>query len=252
VSERLCGGSVGAVRVAAISDIHGNLPALEAVLEEIERERVDSVVVVGDTIIGPSPVEVFDAVAGLGGHVVRGNAEDEVVRRSTRFGPLATWCADLLGEERLATAAAWPLTLELDVEGVGRVLVCHSTPASDEPIYTSITPEHELLQLLGPLDADVLLCGHTHMQYDRTLSSGLRVVNPGSVGMPYEGKRGAFWAVLGPDGVDFRNAEYDVEAAAAAMRASGAPDIEELQIRHLLDPPDPRETTEFFESQRGS
>ena len=240
------------MRVAAISDIHGNLPPLEAVLAEIEREDVDAIVVVGDTIIGPSPVEVFDVVTGLGAHVVRGNAEDEVVRRSMRFGPLATWCADLLGDERLATADAWPLTLELDIEGLGRVLVCHSTPASDEPIYTSITPDDELRQLLGPVDADVLLCGHTHMQYDRTLSSGLRIVNPGSVGMPYDGQRGAFWAVLGPDGVEFRHTLYDVEAAVAAMRSTGAPDIDELQIRPLLDPPDPKETTEFFESRRGA
>ena len=68
--------------------------------------------------------------------------------------------------------------------------------------------------------------------------------------MPYEGKRGAFWALLGLDGVEFRHTEYDVEAAAAAMRATGAPDIDELQVRHLLDPPDSVATTEYFESLR--
>jgi putative phosphoesterase len=239
------------VRVAAISDIHGNLPALDAVLVEIEREAVDEVVVVGDTISGPWPVEVFDAVTALGARFVRGNADDEVVRRSARYGPLAIWCADLLGEKRLATADTWPLALELDVKGLGRVLVCHSTPSSDEPIYTRITPDEELLELLGTVAADVLVCGHTHMQYDRTLSSGLRVVNPGSVGMPYDGKRGAFWALLGPD-VAFRCTEYDVDAAVAAVRASGAPGIDEQLNRYLLEPPDPNETTEYFESHRGA
>ena len=87
------------------------------------------------------------------------------------------------------------------------LLVCHWTPASDEPIYTRITPENDLLQVLGLVDADMLLCGHTHMQYDRTLSAGLRIVNPGSVGMPYEGRRGAFWAMLGLDRSQFRHTE---------------------------------------------
>ena len=66
------------------------------------------------------------------------------------------------------------------------------------------------------------MCGHTHMQYDRTLSNGLRIVNPGSVGMPYEGRPGAYWALLGPD-VEFRRTEYDVEAAVAAIRFAARP-----------------------------
>jgi putative phosphoesterase len=239
------------VRVAAISDIHGNLPALEAVLAEIEREGVDEVVVAGDTISGPWPAEVFDSVIGVGAQIVRGNADDEVVRRSTRYGPLATWSADLLGEDRLATADRWPLTLQLEIEGLGRTLLCHSTPSSDEPVYTRITPDDELVELFGSVEADVIVCGHTHMQYDRALSSGLRIVNAGSVGMPYEGRRGAFWTLLGPD-VEFRCTEYDVDATVAALRATGAPGIDELLIRYLLEPPDPNETTEYFESHRGS
>ena len=239
------------MRVAAISDIHGNLFALEAVLAEIEREGVETVVVAGDTISGPWPVEVFEAVMALGAHIVRGNADDEVVRRSTRYGPLATWCADLLGEERLATADAWPLELELELDGLGHVLVCHSTPLSDEPVYTRITPDDEVLGLLGTVEADVVVCGHTHMQYDRTLSSGLRIVNAGSIGMPYEGARGAFWALLGPD-VEFRRTEYDTGSAVVAIRESGAPGVDEQLIRYLLEPPDPNETTEYFESHRAS
>ena len=242
--------SLGAVRVAAISDIHGNLPALEVVLAELEHEEIDRIVVVGDTISGPWPVEVFDVVAGLGADVVRGNADREVIERSERFGQLAPWCADLLGAERLATAATWPLTCELEIEGLGRVLVCHSTPASDDPIYTSITPEAELRDALGDVEADVLVCGHTHMQYDRRLSSGLRIVNPGSLGLPYEGRPGAYWALLGPD-VDFRRTAYDVSSASDAIRALGAP-VDEQLLAYLVEPPSPIEATTSFESLRGA
>jgi len=237
------------VRVAAISDIHGNLPALEAVLAEIEREDVDAIVVVGDTISGPWAAECLDLVADA--LHVRGNADREVIERSDLYGPLAQWSADRLGEERLRAAASWPLTRELDVEGLGRVLVCHSTQVSEDPIYTRITPEEQVLDLFSGADVDVILCGHTHMQYDRTLSSGLRIVNPGSVGMPYEGRRGAFWAVLGPD-VELRHTEYDVDATVEATLDTGAPGVQELLNKYLLEPPDPVATTEYFESFRAT
>lgn len=238
------------MRVAAIGDIHGNLPALEAVLVELEHEQVDRVLVAGDTISGPWPAESFDLVARLGAEVVRGNADREVVERSDRFGALAPWCADRLGDERLAAAASWPLTRELDVDGLGRVLVCHSTPESDEPIYTQLTPEDELLALFHGVDADVVICGHTHMQYDRRLSGGPRIVNPGSVGLPYEGAPGAYWALVGPD-VELRRTEYDVDGAAAAIRETGAP-VDERLLSHLLDPPGSEEAAGYFESVRGA
>jgi putative phosphoesterase len=238
------------VRVAAISDIHGNLPALEAVLAEIDAADVDAVVVAGDTISGPWAAEVFDLVHEVDAVCVRGNADREVIARSDRFGPLQPWSADRLGASRLTEASTWPLTAELTIEGLGRVLVCHSTPASDDPIYTRLTPDDDVVGVLGPVDAEVLVCGHTHMQYDRTLGNGLRIVNPGSVGMPYEGERGAFWALVGPD-VEFRRTEYDVEACVAAIQVMGAPVPDEM-LAQLLDPPDPTATSEYFESLRGS
>lgn len=236
-------------RVAALSDIHGNLPALEAVLADVERESVDAIVVAGDSFSGPWPAEVVDLLASLDPVIVRGNA-DRVDAVRDFDDALGAWNEGRLGASRMATVAAWPLTAELEVTTLGSVLVGHSTPTDDEPIYTRITPDDELVELLGPIDHDVLVCGHTHMQYDRTLSSGLRVVNPGSVGMPYEGQRGAFWALLGPD-VEFRQSDYDVEAAVAAMEVMGVP-LGEQVFRQLLDPPTSDATTEHFESLRGA
>jgi putative phosphoesterase len=238
------------VPVAAISDIHGNLPALEAVLAEIDREGADEIVVAGDTAHGPWPAEVVDLLVERGAHCVRGNADREVIERSDRYGPLAQWSADRLGERRLAVVQAWPLTLDLSLEGLGAVLVCHSTPSSEDPIYTRITPDAPLEDLFESVDANVVVCGHTHMQYDRTLPSGLRIVNPGSIGTPYEGARGAYWALLGPD-VEFRRTEYDVEAAVAAIEVMKVP-LDGRFLEALVDPPDSTETTEFFESLRGA
>jgi putative phosphoesterase len=230
------------VRVAAISDIHGNLPALEAVLAEIDEEGVDEIVVVGDTAHGPWPAEVLDLLVERGARAVRGNADREVIERSDRYGPLAPWSADRLGERRLEVARGWPLAVELQVDGLGSVLVCHSTPTSEDPIYTRITPDGELDAIFESVDTDVVVCGHTHMQYDRTLASGLRIVNPGSVGLPYEGARGAYWALLGPD-VEFRRTEYDVEAAVAAIEVMRVP-VDGQLLEHLVDPPDSKSTTE--------
>lgn len=236
------------MRVAALSDIHGNLPALEAVLADVEHEGVDTIVVAGDTVSGPWPVEVFELLRDVGARIVRGNADRLVLERDD--GHLGAWSAERLGAERLAAVAVWPLTLGLDVDGLGEALVCHATPYSDDPIYTRITPDDALIKLLGPVEAAIVVCGHTHMQYDRLLTGGLRVVNPGSVGLPYEGRRGAFWATLGPD-VEFRETEYDVDAAADAIRALGAP-VEERLIQLLVEPLDADTATAEFEELRGA
>jgi putative phosphoesterase len=236
------------VRVAALCDIHANLPALEAVLADVERERVDGIVVGGDTVSGPWPAEVFDLVTETGAQIVRGNADRLVLERDD--GHLGLWSAEHLGPQRLAVVAAWPLTLELEIDGLGKVLVCHSTPLSDDPIYTRVTPDSELIPLLGPIAADVVVCGHTHIQYDRRLAHGLRVVNPGSVGLAYEGRTGAFWALLGPD-VELRHTDYDVEETATSIRTLGAP-VDERLIELLVDPLDPETATAEFERLRGA
>lgn len=238
------------MRVAALNDIHGNLPALEAVLAEVEREGADVVVCGGDVVGGPFPAEVFDRLTSLPDvRVVRGNVDRLVVEGSDEYGQ--DWNAERarLGHARLAAVASWPLTVELEVESLGRTLFCHAIPTADEPIFTRITPDDEVVELIGDVDAGLVVVGHTHVQFDRRLPNGVRVVNAGSVGMPYERRRGAYWALLGPE-VAPRHTEYDVEAAAAAIREAWP--ASEQQAGWLLEPPDPDEATAYFESQRGA
>ncbi len=239
------------MRVAALYDVHGNLPALEAVLADVEREGVDAIVVGGDVVGGPFSVEVLDRLMGHPGvHFVRGNADRLVVEGDDQHG--VDWGAERLrlGAARLATIASWPLTVEVEIEGLGRTLFCHAIPSADEPIFTRITPDGEVAELIGDVEAELVVCGHTHVQFERQLPNGLRVVNAGSVGMPYEGRRGAFWAVLGPM-VELRRTEYDVEAAAVSIREAAGP-AGEQHSGWLLEPPDPDEATAYFESQRGA
>jgi predicted phosphodiesterase len=237
------------VRVAVLSDVHGNLPALEAVLGEVALEEVDAVVCGGDVVGGAFSAEVLDRLAALPDiRFVRGNGDRTVLEGTDEFGVDWENERNRLGEERLALIASWPLTAELELDGLGRTLFCHAVPSADEPIFTRITPDDDLVALLGNVEANVLVCGHTHVQFDRVLPTGLRVVNAGSVGMPYEGQQGAFWALLGRD-VDLRRTHYDVEAAARAIREAGGA-VNEQQASYLVEPPDPDEVSAFFESRR--
>jgi predicted phosphodiesterase len=237
------------VRVAALNDIHGNLPALEAVLAEVEHASVDMVVCGGDVVGGPFSAEVLDRLASLPDvRFLRGNGDRFTVEGTDEYGQ--DWEAERrrLGEARLAEVATWPLTVELEIDGLGPTLFCHAIPTADEPIFTRLTPDEDVIELLGDLAADVVVVGHTHVQFDRKLTSGLRVVNAGSVGMPYGGRRGAFWALLGPE-VDLRRTDYDVDAAVASIREVDAEAHEQL-VGYLLEPPDPDETSRFFENAR--
>ncbi len=237
------------MRVAALYDIHGNLPALEAVLAELEREGIDAIVCGGDVVGGPFSVEVFDRVKSLpGARFVRGNADRLVLEGVAEHD--VDWGVERqrLGESGVATIASWPLAVELEIEGLGRTLFCHAIPSADEPIFTRVTPDEDVAELIGDVQAELVVCGHTHVQFDRQLANGLRVVNAGSVGMPYEGRRGAFWARLGPT-VELRRTDYDTDAAAATIRETAAAGSEQL-AEWLLEPPDPDEATAYFESRR--
>src|SRR5215212_7895051 len=174
-------------RVAAIYDIHGNLPALEAVLDDIRRADVDHVVVGGDVFPGPMARECLarlldldipvQFIQGNGDRVVLGQlAGTEPSEVPEQFREVVRWVAQQLDPEHERLLASWPKTLRVAIPDLGEVLFCHATPRSDTEIFTRLTPEDRLLPLFEGLGVSVAVCGHTHMQFDRRVGR-VRVVN---------------------------------------------------------------------------
>ncbi|MCH5675871.1 metallophosphoesterase family protein [Streptomyces gilvus] len=227
-------------RVAVLSDVHGVLPALEAVLAEPEVAAADRVVLTGDITAGPQPGEVLDVLRGLGERVVwiGGNADRELVeyRRGGRDeipDPIGPYAAARLSDEQVDFLAALPVTRTLRVRGHGDVLFCHATPRDDEEVVLVDSRLDRWADVLAgvPDTVRTVVCGHTHMPYVR-LAHGRLIVNPGSVGMPY-GRSGAHWCLLGP-GVDLRVTSYDIRAAIARLsRECASQDITEWADYYL-------------------
>jgi predicted phosphodiesterase len=234
------------VRVAALYDIHGNAAALEAVLAEVPSGA--TVVVGGDIALGPQPLETLELLDAVGGraHWIRGNCERRDPHEDQLWEHRRRWVEERLGDDRSAFLASLPGTATLDLERLGPTLFCHGSPRSDEEIITSLTEGERLMRILQGVKEKTVVCGHTHHQFDR-VADGTRVVNAGSIGMPYEGRPGACWALLGPD-VELRRTEYDLAAAGAAIRTTGYPDPDEL-IELLTSPPAAQEAAEHFERQ---
>jgi len=239
--------------VGLLYDVHGNLPALEAVLADPRLTRADAIVCGGDLVVGPKPAECMDALEALGERVrwVIGNCDREASDPASagELGDVARWCADRLGDDRLARVERWPLTVELAVDGLGTVLFCHATPMADTPILTRITPEEDVVRELGDIAADVVVCGHTHVQYDRRVG-GVRLVNAGSVGMPYEGSPDARWALLENGSISHLTTTYDAERAYASLVGTGFPLLEQWIGRVVRSEVGADEATASFESRR--
>jgi predicted phosphodiesterase len=233
------------VRVAALADVHGNAPALEAVLAEVDAAGVDLVVFCGDLSWGPLPEETLALVEPLRDRAlfVRGNSERELLER-TLTTPRAAW----LHEQHASAAEHLRGCLAaavVDVDELGPTRFCHGSPRSDEECVTVETPEERVREFMTGVEERVVVTAHTHMRFDRRVGD-TRLVNPGSVGLPYEGESGvAFWAVLGPD-VELRRTEYDLESALERLRAGGIPEFE-VNEELLRNPPPPAEVIEHAE-----
>jgi putative phosphoesterase len=190
------------MRIATLYDVHGNLRALEAVLGEIPD---DATIVVGGDVVagGEQPSETLERLRGLGERVVwiRGNADRELTPGEPGLAPAEAIepTRAALSEEQIAFLHSLPPTVQIE-----RVLFCHATPRNDVDIFTERTPEHRLAPIFAGVDADVVVCGHTHTQFERTIA-GKRVLNSGSVGMPYEDAPGAYWML----DLEHRRTEYE-------------------------------------------
>ena len=244
------------MRVAALCDIHGNLPALEAVLEDVRSAGVDQIVIGGDVLPGPMPDESLALLMGLDIPVqfIHGNGElavlaqvgapdpDRVTYWGTTSGkplpePLREvlrWTADQIHPQYDDVLWSWPKTRRLKIPCLDEVLFCHGTPRSETECFTRLTPEDRLIGAFEDVGARLVVCGHTHMQFDRMIA-GIRVVNAGSVGMPF-GEAGADWVLLGPD-VQLRHTSYDLQRAATRIRETPYPQALEFAEQFVLQPP---------------
>lgn len=218
--------------VAVLSDIHGVLPVLEAVLAEPDVQSADLVVVTGDHAAGPMPVETLDAVAALGERcvLVRGNADRELVevaRGGSSEHAESVWAGAQLRTDQVGLLAGLPHPVTLTVDGFGPVVFCHGSPRDDDDVVLVDTRLERWAEVFADLPAEVqtVVCGHTHMPFARLVDRRL-VLNPGSVGMPY-GRAGGAWALLRGGQVSLRHTPVDVDAVCRRIIAESAyPDKE--------------------------
>jgi len=246
-----------ATRVAVIADVHGNAPAFEAVIAQIDDRHPDVVVSCGDLSWGPLPTETLALARELARDVpcvfVRGNAERALLEAAEGKGSSPTereqWMAATHTDHDLDFVRGFVATAVLDVHGLGPVRFCHGSPVSDEDCITPATPEERLRPLVAGMNEEVLVSAHTHIQFDR-LAAGIRSINAGSVGMPYEDDRGAFWAILGED-VTLMRTDYDLSETVRRYRATDDPLAEQI-VEILEHPPTRDEVIEHAERVKRS
>lgn len=238
--------------VAVLGDIHGNLPALEAVLDESEVAEAETIVLLGDIALGPMPGQTLDWLASLGDRAiwVHGNCERELLEAFSGVladGPHASNARDavaMMSRRHRQLISDLPMSVSLTFPGLGTALFCHATPRRDDEFVLVDSPVSVWLEALAEVAADLVVVGHTHMQFDR-LVAGRRVVNVGSVGMPY-GSDGAGWAFITDRDVRLRQTRYDVDEARRQIENSEFPSAAQLAQDYVVHPPSDVEALAAF------
>jgi len=242
------------MRIAALYDIHGNLPALDAAIAAARADGVDRIVVGGDVFPGPLSIEALERLLDLDipCQFIRGNGDRAVLETwqgkepagiPAQVRPTLRWHAGQLDAAHANLMEQWPPTLPVDIQGFGKVLFVHATPRNDTDIVTRRTAIDGLRAHFSAVDADLIVCGHTHMQFDLRVDDK-RIVNAGSVGMPF-GEPAAHWLLLSHE-ITLRRTPYNLEAAAALIRESSYPDAEEFAVRYVLAPPSEEEMLNLY------
>jgi putative phosphoesterase len=250
------------MKIAALYDIHGNLSALNAVLEELKAVQPDLIVVGGDIVTGPLPAQTLQRLLLLGAHAhcIRGNNDREVVtvfdnlpviRRylpdpSEQDLTVVRWIAGQLTPAERDFLAALPEQLTFQIEGLGEILFCHATPRSDEELFTPATSEERIKDIFSGVEQEIVVCGHTHLQFAQQVGK-LNILNAGSVGMPFADRPGAYWLLLSPEGYELRRTEYDVQNAAQELNTSGNVFVREFVKDYILKTPTATERIELLE-----
>jgi predicted phosphodiesterase len=247
------------MRTAALYDIHGNLPALQAVLADVRRAAVDQVIVGGDVLPGPMPRETLACLLDLDipAQFIFGNGDREVLAvmagietewyRAAReeWREPVRWTARELDLDHRRLLESWPATLGVEISELGDVIFCHATLRNDTDVFTRLTAQDRVLPMFAGAAAPVIVCGHTHMQFDRPFGH-IRVVNAGSVGMPF-GDPGAYWLLLGPD-IELQCTRYDFAKAADVIRRTKYPQAEHFAACNILQPPSEEDMLKAFSS----
>ncbi|MED4780997.1 metallophosphoesterase family protein [Brevibacillus choshinensis] len=246
------------MKMAALYDIHGNLPALHAVLNELEEVAPDLIVIGGDIISGPMPVETLERLFQVKTPVrfIRGNCDREVVtaydgsplrpEMSEKGRETTEWVAKQLQSSHHDFLSQLPANNTQSVEGLGEVLFCHATPDSDEEIFTPFTLQNRLDEIFRDVKQNTVICGHTHIQFELEVGH-VRILNAGSVGMPYADEPGAYWLLIGPNGHEFRRTSYDVKAAADEIQKSSLPMAQEFAEENVRTVPTAEQAMKVFE-----